>query len=307
MTLLVSESNRIVVERQFTNLAKVQSAKIAKNGAMPLKPNNMQKNKKAKKSAKKVSRKVTNVRHEILVRVAAQEIAPTVSQLIEPIRDGKKLTIPATWMSEKQLVQVLGSTPKQHVYRRVGKGGQTFDYVTGNYITKALNFIFGWNWDFEIVDKGIEGGQVWVQGRLTVRGNKPGEQIVKVQFGRADIKYRRGTKDMLDYGNDLKAAATDAKKKCASELGIASDIYGKADHKEETGQEVRDDTPRLTQGEPVIKQGDPSPKEPTIDYICQGTTKTGCGNDLTKIEYEYSIKHFNRPFCRSCQQEAKRK
>ena len=37
---------------------------------------------------------------------------------------------------------------------------------------------------------------------------------------------------MLDYGNDLKAAATDALKKCASELGIASDIYGSEEFKE---------------------------------------------------------------------------
>ena len=29
----------------------------------------------------------------------------------------------------------------------------------------------------------------------------------------------------MDLGNDLKAATTDALKKCASELGIASDIY----------------------------------------------------------------------------------
>ena len=37
---------------------------------------------------------------------------------------------------------------------------------------------------------------------------------------------------MLDYGNDLKAATTDALKKCASELGIASDIYGANEFKE---------------------------------------------------------------------------
>jgi predicted glycosyltransferase involved in capsule biosynthesis len=29
----------------------------------------------------------------------------------------------------------------------------------------------------------------------------------------------------LDFGNDLKAAATDAFKKCASLLGVASDVY----------------------------------------------------------------------------------
>jgi len=33
----------------------------------------------------------------------------------------------------------------------------------------------------------------------------------------------------LDFGNDLKAAATDAKKKCASELGLFADVYSAED------------------------------------------------------------------------------
>jgi isopentenyldiphosphate isomerase len=56
--------------------------------------------------------------------------------------------------------------------------------------------------------------------------------IVKEQFGRADVKFKKGTEIPIDYGNDLKAASTDALKKCASELGIASDIYGKNEFKE---------------------------------------------------------------------------
>ena len=34
---------------------------------------------------------------------------------------------------------------------------------------------------------------------------------------------------LLDFGNDLKAAATDAKKKCASELGLFADVYARED------------------------------------------------------------------------------
>ena len=33
----------------------------------------------------------------------------------------------------------------------------------------------------------------------------------------------------MSIGNDLKAAATDALKKCAAELGVAADIYNKQD------------------------------------------------------------------------------
>jgi len=88
-------------------------------------------------------------------------------------------------------------------------------------------------WNFEVLEHGKEGGQVWVLGKLTINTNKG--EIIKTQFGRADIKIWKGTKNPLDYGNDLKAAATDSLKKCASELGIASDIYGQEEFKEIQG------------------------------------------------------------------------
>jgi hypothetical protein len=53
-----------------------------------------------------------------------------------------------------------------------------------------------------------------------------------MQFGRVDIKFKRGTKFPLDIGNDLKAATTDALKKCAAELGIAADIYNAREFRE---------------------------------------------------------------------------
>ena len=135
-------------------------------------------------------------------------------------------------LTAKQLLHILQRTPKEHIYRRPAKGGGEWEYVTGIYVKKVLNYVFGWMWDFEIKEHGREGDLMWVLGRLTIKDKKGNPMIVKEQFGRADVKFKKGTKDSLDFGNDLKAAATDALKKCAAELGISSDIYGKEEFKE---------------------------------------------------------------------------
>ena len=136
-------------------------------------------------------------------------------------------------MNLKQLLHIIQKTPAEHIYHRVGKGGGQFEYVTGTYIKKMLNYTFGWMWDFEVRDHGREKDMIWVLGRLTIKDKKGTPMIVKEQFGRADVKYYKDrTKGELDFGNDLKSAATDALKKCASEFGIASDVYGKGEFEE---------------------------------------------------------------------------
>lgn len=143
-------------------------------------------------------------------------------------------------LNAKQLKIILKSTPAQYVKQRPAKGGGKWSYVTGGYVKKCLNLMFGWDWDFEIIDEQIliEAKEVVVKGRLTCRSG--GKTIVKMQFGNKDIvfKKQRSEEDKnnppipLSIGNDLKAAATDALKKCASEIGIAADIYNKEDFKE---------------------------------------------------------------------------
>ena len=142
-------------------------------------------------------------------------------------------------LNEHQLAQILKRTPNQYIKKRPAKGGGTWEYVTGGYIRKVLNLMFGWDWDFEILDHTIIGGEAVVKGRLTCRTN--GKQIIKTQFGNKDIIYKKQTQDEitkgldkipLSIGNDLKAAATDALKKCAAEIGIAADIYNKEDFNE---------------------------------------------------------------------------
>lgn len=142
-------------------------------------------------------------------------------------------------LNGQQLQMILKKTPAQFVKKRPAKGGGTWDYVTGGYIKKCLNLMFGWDWDFEIISEQILHGEVVVKGRLTCRTN--GKQIVKMQFGNKDIMYRKQTAEEvskgceripLSIGNDLKAATTDALKKCAAEIGIAADVYNSEDFRE---------------------------------------------------------------------------
>lgn len=129
--------------------------------------------------------------------------------------------------NEKQLTHLLKHTPTEYVRTRPAKGGGQWKYVTGGYVRKVLNHMFGWDWDFEILDEQILHDEAIVKGKLTIRSN--GRTIIKTQYGNKDIAYKKATADgqrqPLSIGNDLKAAATDALKKCAAEIGIASDIY----------------------------------------------------------------------------------
>lgn len=130
-------------------------------------------------------------------------------------------------LNSNQLGRLLKQTPAKYVKQRPAKGGGTWDYVTGGYVRKCLNLMFGWDWSFEIVEQMVLHGEAIVKGKLTC--NSSGKTIVKMQFGNKDIMMKKGTEIPLSIGNDLKAAATDCLKKCAAEIGIAADIYNKED------------------------------------------------------------------------------
>jgi hypothetical protein len=198
------------------------------------------------------------------------------------------LTLTPAPIKEKQILFILQRTPKQHIYQRKAKGGGYWDYVTGVYVKKALNYAFGWMWDFEIKDKGREGDLVWVQGRLTVKNKSGKPMIIKEQFGRADVKFMRGTKTPLDYGNDLKAASTDALKKCASELGIASDVYGKTEFQEIQKEDKGFTPPKVEVVEPKIEpeveieQAPEGKKVEELKKMLKGNTDNEKVEDLKK-------------------------
>jgi hypothetical protein len=126
-------------------------------------------------------------------------------------------------LTTQQLKFLTKRTPEKYVRTRPAKGGGVWKYVTAGYTKKCLNLMFGWDWDFEILDNLITHGEAVVKGKLTVRCN--GKTIVKMQFGNKDIVCRKNTEVPLSIGNDLKSAASDALKKCASDLGLFSDVY----------------------------------------------------------------------------------
>jgi len=159
-----------------------------------------------------------------------------MTQVLKVVTDEELSYVSDNMLKTEQLNKLLKHTPEKYVKERPAKGGGKWKYVTGGYVKKQLNLMFGWDWDFEIVEQLVLHGEAIVKGRLTCRAN--GRQIIKMQFGNKDIMYRKQSADEvskglekipLSIGNDLKAAATDCLKKCAAEIGIAADIYNAED------------------------------------------------------------------------------
>lgn len=126
------------------------------------------------------------------------------------------------YLNKAQLNFISQKTPKQFIKTRPGPSGMKLSYVEVGYVISVLNQVFGWDWDFRIMDQQIGKKQVWVRGELTVRLKD--HSITKAQFGGSDIKSNRNG-DPISIADDLKTAASDCLKKCASMLGIANDLY----------------------------------------------------------------------------------
>ncbi|MGY3406080.1 hypothetical protein ACVWZV_002193 [Bradyrhizobium sp. GM5.1] len=56
---------------------------------------------------------------------------------------------------------------------------------------------------------------------------------------------------------------------------------------------------------PTTPTAVPKAAKPVVDLVCHGTTRSGCGEDLTQQEYDYSNKMYGKPLCRTHQKEVK--
>ena len=133
-----------------------------------------------------------------------------------------------------QVQKIFNSTPQRYKYQRPAKGGGEWTYVRVGYIRRVLDSISGFNWSFlvdttltEAFDVALKTKSCVVKGILKINVRYDGKwvEVIKEQWGRADVKFKKGTNEPLDFGNDMKAAATDALKKCSQLLGIAADVY----------------------------------------------------------------------------------
>ncbi len=134
--------------------------------------------------------------------------------------------------NEAQRRLISGKTPDKYIKKREGAKGRIFDYVEIGYVIDQLNKLTGFKWSFKIVDQQIGKDQIWVKGRLVVY--TPDGKIIKEQYGSKIIAKYKGTDNIIDIGADLKSAASDSLKKCASLLGIAQDVYWKQEIDETT-------------------------------------------------------------------------
>ena len=119
------------------------------------------------------------------------------------------------------------ATPFDVTFRDL-RGGVELEYITGEQATTRLNETLGFlNWSFRILEHGIhaEADECWVLGELTVTID--GRTVTRQQFGSQKVKRSRSSGTPLDIGFDLKGAATDALKKCASLIGVALYLWKK--------------------------------------------------------------------------------
>lgn len=147
---------------------------------------------------------------------------------IVPSDGGPALALIREAVSDAQQNLLTQRTPASVIKERPGKGGKKFRYVPHGWVTEQLNLAFKWGWSLEIASYQIlpsdaDPAEVIVQARLTV--HTPAGDIVKTQFGAKDVIREKETGRPLSVGDDLKAATSDALKKCASLLGIGLDLY----------------------------------------------------------------------------------
>jgi hypothetical protein len=94
-----------------------------------------------------------------------------------------------------------------------GGGGRKLAYVEGHEYIRRLNEAFEGRWTFEVVEHRVLDKDVVVLGKLIT------ELGSVMQFGGQPIDSGH------ELGDVLKAAATDALKKCSTHLGIGLHLY----------------------------------------------------------------------------------
>ena len=104
------------------------------------------------------------------------------------------------------------------IRQRKGRNG-LLDYVEGHSVIRRLNEALDGAWSFEIVQHEIREEEVVVIGRLSAEG------ITKMAFGGSQVTRERESGTLISLSDDLKAAATDSMKKCATFLGVGLHLY----------------------------------------------------------------------------------
>ena len=100
------------------------------------------------------------------------------------------------------------------------KEGDVLSYVEGSQYIRRLNQAFGYNWSFEITEMKVVKDEVIVLGKLSADG------ISKMQYGTSGDSAN----ETRILGDRVKAAGTDALRKCCSLFGLGLHLYEGGQH-----------------------------------------------------------------------------
>ena len=117
------------------------------------------------------------------------------------------------------------SKPFDRIFKKPVTG---LNYITGEQVTSRLNEVLGWDkWSFRVLEHGFNEDidELWCLGELTVITEAAA--VVKQQFGSQKPNRYAKNNQIIDLGFDLKGAATDALKKCASLIGVGLYLHEK--------------------------------------------------------------------------------
>lgn len=109
--------------------------------------------------------------------------------------------------------------PASLMKRRKGNFGKTIEYIEASEVVSRLNSVLEGQWSFAVIDFRIEAEEVIVHGELRIGGE------VRQQFGGSIITRTKDGGQLVSLADDLKAAASDCLKKCASTFGVGLYLY----------------------------------------------------------------------------------
>ena len=110
--------------------------------------------------------------------------------------------------------------PPEAIRTRPGSHGQELSYVETHRYIARLNEAYNGSWSFEIAGHEIGQSEVFVIGKLRTA------DCVKMSFGSCNITRRKDNGEIVDLGDTMKGAASDALKKACSLLGLGLHLYG---------------------------------------------------------------------------------
>jgi hypothetical protein len=110
--------------------------------------------------------------------------------------------------------------PQSLIRQRPGRDGKTLSYVETHAVIARLNEGCD-QWSFEVMEHSVHDDEVVVLGKLTADG------VTKMAFGGSTITIDKAGR-VVSLADDLKSAASDSLKKCATLLGVGLELYGAA-------------------------------------------------------------------------------